>query len=95
MLIKRIVQFLTLILLCLPFWGNAQVTSSSMSGTIKSSTGEILQGASIKVVHIPTGTSYSTQTSKSGGFNLVNMIPGGPYTVRFPTLATRHIRSKI
>lgn len=59
----------------------AQVTTSSINGTVKTATGEILSGATIKALHQPSGTVYTTQTTKNGGFNIVNMIPGGPYKI--------------
>ncbi|WP_217998208.1 TonB-dependent receptor [Flavihumibacter petaseus] len=58
-----------------------QVTSSSLNGVVKSATGEILENATVKAVHIPTGTIYSTRTGKNGNYNIPNMIPGGPYSV--------------
>src|SRR5689334_13199056 len=54
----------------------AQVTTSSISGTVKSATGEALAGATVKAVHTPTGTNYTTVSSRDGIFNIVNMIPG-------------------
>ncbi len=59
----------------------AQVTSSSMSGTIKDDKGETLPGATIRAVHIPSGTTYSIGTNKDGLFNLPGMRIGGPYRV--------------
>src|SRR5436853_22815 len=59
----------------------AQVTSSSITGNVRSSSGEPLVGATVKAIHVPTGTVYTTQTRTDGVFNIVNMIPGGPYTV--------------
>jgi outer membrane receptor for ferrienterochelin and colicin len=58
----------------------AQVTTSSMTGTIKDSK-EALIGATVRAVHQPTGTSYSTSTNADGRFNIPNMRVGGPYQV--------------
>jgi outer membrane receptor protein involved in Fe transport len=58
-----------------------QVTTSSISGTVKSASGEPLSGATVKAVHTPTGTNYTTVSTREGVFNIVNMIPGGPYTI--------------
>jgi len=63
-----------------PMCALAQVTTSSITGIIKSSN-EVLAGATIKASHLPTGTTYTTQSLKQGVFNIVNMIPGGPYRV--------------
>src|SRR6266496_2110924 len=59
----------------------AQVTTSSISGTIKDANGEDLVGATVTATHQPTGTVYRTSSLKNGVFNLVNLIPGGPYTI--------------
>jgi hypothetical protein len=59
----------------------AQVTSSSMSGTIKDAKGITLPGATIKAVHVPSGTVYTAATNKNGLFNIPGMRVGGPYAV--------------
>ncbi|MES2826618.1 MAG: carboxypeptidase regulatory-like domain-containing protein [Bacteroidota bacterium] len=59
---------------------NAQVTTSTLTGTVKDAKGA-LPGAGVKATHTPTGTVYSSTTSADGGFTIVNMRVGGPYTV--------------
>lgn len=59
----------------------AQVTSSSMTGTIKDSKGETLPGTTIIATHIPSGTTYSASTNKDGLFAIPAMRIGGPYRV--------------
>ncbi len=59
----------------------AQVTSSSMTGSVKSPSGEILEGVTVKATHVPTGTVFTVMTDRSGIYNLVNLIPGGPYSI--------------
>jgi outer membrane receptor protein involved in Fe transport len=80
---RRSTQIILFLLLALISSMNvvAQVTTSSISGIVKSSSEEVLAGATVKAVHTPSGTVYITQTTKNGGFNIVNMIPGGPYTI--------------
>ncbi len=59
----------------------AQVTTSSVTGTVKSTTDEALTGASIVATHQPSGTKY-TAVSRSGGvFSIPNMRVGGPYLI--------------
>lgn len=77
---KRLFEFIVLMLL--PAVLLAQVTTSSMSGVVRSSAGDLLEGASVKAVHTPTGTTYSTVSRKAGVFNIPNMIPGGPYSIQ-------------
>jgi hypothetical protein len=60
----------------------AQVTTSGLSGSVKSTgTNEVLTGATIKATHLPTGAVYQTVTRKGGIFDISNMTPGGPYKV--------------
>jgi len=58
----------------------AQVTTSSMTGTIKDAQAA-LPGASVKAIHTPTGTVYGITTNNDGRFTIGNMRVGGPYTV--------------
>lgn len=80
MQMRKILPFV-LAMLALPFFMGAQVTTSSISGFVKNKSGEILQGSSIEITHTPTGTAYRTVSRKDGSFNLVNLIPGGPYSI--------------
>jgi hypothetical protein len=58
----------------------AQVTTSSMNGTIKDGRGP-LPGASVKATHVSTGTVYAASTNSDGRFNISNMRVGGTYKV--------------
>lgn len=58
----------------------AQVTTSSLSGTIHDSQ-ESLIGATIKATHQPTGTVYGSSSGIDGRFNIPNMRVGGPYLI--------------
>lgn len=59
----------------------AQVTTSSVTGVVTQSTGEVTYGATIRAVHVPSGTVYSSSTNESGRFSLPGMRVGGPYRV--------------
>ncbi|ASZ12010.1 carboxypeptidase regulatory-like domain-containing protein [Chitinophaga pendula] len=59
----------------------AQVTTSSMTGTIKDEKGEGLIGATVKATHLPSGTVYGTATQNKGSFAIQGMRVGGPYKV--------------
>lgn len=80
MKLKQILPFILAIGL-LPFTGLAQVTTSSITGTVKSSSGEILEGATVTAVHTPSGTQYQTISKSGGVFILPNIRIGGPYLV--------------
>ncbi|HMU45983.1 MAG TPA: carboxypeptidase regulatory-like domain-containing protein [Chitinophagaceae bacterium] len=79
-MLKRILSFLAVII-SVSFAVNAQVTTSSITGTVKSSKGDPLAGATITATHVPTGTVYRVQSTKGGQYDIPNMKPGGPYTV--------------
>lgn len=73
-------QFVIAVLL-MPVLTLAQSTTSSLSGTVKTNTGEILVGATVTATHEPTGTVYRVQSRTGGRFDISNMNPGGPYSV--------------
>ncbi len=79
-MLKKILPFI-LAILAMPLFMLAQTTTSSVSGLVKNKNGEALPGASITVVHVPTGTIYTTSARAGGRFEINNMNPGGPYTV--------------
>jgi hypothetical protein len=51
-----------------------------MGGYVKTTSGEHLSGAVIRIIHEPTGTVFFSLTNRSGIFTLENLNPGGPYT---------------
>lgn len=59
----------------------AQVTTSALGGTIKSTTDEALVGATVTATHLPSGTKYLTVTRPGGVFSIQNMRVGGPYLI--------------
>ena len=56
-------------------------TTAALAGQIVDEKGEGLPGASVVVIHVPTGTIYATVTRDDGQYNIVNMRVGGPYKI--------------
>lgn len=74
--------FTYLLLLFSALGVHAQVTTGSITGTIREGK-EILPGVSIKATHTPSGTTYITSSNQDGRFTLPNLRPGGPYKIQF------------
>jgi len=58
----------------------AQVTTSSMSGRVTDGK-DPLVGASVKVTHEPSGTTYTVVSNNEGRYTIQGMRTGGPYRV--------------
>jgi len=58
----------------------AQVTTSSVNGKVKDEKG-IIPGATIVIVHIPTGTVSKASSNELGLYRIGNLNPGGPYKI--------------
>lgn len=80
MKLKRILSLLIAAFL-FPFIMNAQVTTSSITGFVKSDKGEPLEGATVTAIHVPSGTKYVTLSNKDGNFTIPNTRIGGPFTL--------------
>ena len=79
-MLKRILFLFALAFMASPFVF-AQITTSAVSGTVKSATDEPLTGASIVATHLPSGTKYTTISRAGGVFGIQNMRVGGPYLI--------------
>lgn len=60
---------------------SAQVTTGSITGSVKGADGQPLIGATVKAVHVPSGSIFGTVSQSDGRFTIPNMRVGGPYTV--------------
>ncbi|MGJ3232099.1 MAG: TonB-dependent receptor [Oceanicaulis sp.] len=60
---------------------HAQETTGAISGQIVSQSGAPVSGASVTVIHTPTGSVSTAVTGPDGSFNARNLRVGGPYTV--------------
>jgi len=81
MKLKRILPLLFAVMLA-PILMQAQVTTSSITGFVKSDKGEPLEGATVTAIHLPSGTKYITITKRDGNFTLPNTRIGGPFQLK-------------
>jgi hypothetical protein len=80
-ILKRSILFLGLFL-GLPAALAAQgVTTGALSGTVVSSTGEDVVGATVIATHEPSGSQYGTAVREGGGYDIRGVRVGGPYTI--------------
>lgn len=79
---KKMKTFKLMLLTLFVCWqtGNAQVTTSSISGRVSDGS-DILPGALIRATHEPSGTLYVVTTNNDGRYTIQGMRTGGPYTV--------------
>ena len=64
----------------------AQVTNSSLGGSVVDENGEPVIGAGVIATHEPSGTVYGAATNAQGRFTINGMRPGGPYSVEVTSL---------
>ena len=70
-----------LLFLTTMFSGFAQVTTSAISGVVKTEDGGTLPGATVQVIHVPTGTKYGATTNQAGKYVIPAVRVGGPYKI--------------
>jgi hypothetical protein len=70
-----------------------QETNTDVIGIVKTQEGDLLEGASVTVLHQPTQSLYKTSTNSKGYFHFFNLKPGGPYivTISFVGFKTEYI----
>lgn len=59
----------------------AQETTATLNGIVSDGHGQLIGGATVSVLHVPTGTKTQTQTNNRGIYVVPNLKPGGPYIV--------------
>jgi hypothetical protein len=79
---RTTLYFLTLLLVFAGFESMAQVTTSSMSGVVKDDKGQPLVGATVTLRNESTGARFTVTTRTGGIFDINNLPPGGPYSVK-------------
>jgi outer membrane receptor for ferrienterochelin and colicin len=60
---------------------HAQVTSAQLRGTVVDETGAPVAGASVTIMHLPSGTAGSATTTSTGSFFESGLRVGGPYRI--------------
>ncbi|GAB2948621.1 TonB-dependent receptor [Hymenobacter coalescens] len=60
----------------------AQSRSASLSGTVKSENDDMIVGATVVAIHMPTGIRRTGTTDAFGQFSIPDMLPGGPFTLQ-------------
>lgn len=78
--LKKLLPLL-ITLLTISFYGNAQVTTGTITGSVKSIDGKGLEGATIVAKLPATGAVYRTISRSNGQFTIPNLRVGGPYEV--------------
>jgi TonB-linked SusC/RagA family outer membrane protein len=71
-----------LLLLAFSIGGRSQDLSASLSGFIKTESGESLEGVSVRAEHTASGASFSTVTDKKGAFLFAD-LKAGTYRLSF------------
>ncbi|MGC8748214.1 MAG: TonB-dependent receptor [Candidatus Kapaibacteriota bacterium] len=57
------------------------ITTSSITGTVFDVNGKPLAGATVKAIHLPSGTVSGVVVKSKGNFTIPGLRPGGPYKV--------------
>ena len=79
----KLQKFMAICVMSLAFAGSAwaQNTTASMQGQAQDPSGSPLEGVSVEVIHVPSGTVKQTTTQAGGQWQVRNLRVGGPYTV--------------
>lgn len=64
------------VLLCLAIPAMAQVTTGTILGTVRDSTGAVVPGAQVTITETSKGTSTQYATDETGGYNAPFLAPG-------------------
>lgn len=72
----------------------AQVTSSSISGKITDNNKSTLPGATVVATHTPSGSQYYAVADANGNYRLLNIRPGGPYTIEYRMVGFQTVKQE-
>ncbi len=93
----KAVRWILIAFVCLAFVasaGWAQVSTSSITGTVADKTGAVIPGAKVVGKNEGTGVNYETTTTSAGTYTISSLVPG-QYTITvshpgFRTFASAH-----
>ena len=60
---------------------HAQSTTAQLRGSVVDASGQPVSGATVTILHVPTGSVSVATTSDNGSYFESGLRPGGPYTV--------------
>lgn len=81
-LMKKVLSGLLALCLALTWSAHAQgLTTSSVNGTVTDKSGVPIAGATVTIVHEPSGTRATTVTRANGQYSVSGLRVGGPYTI--------------
>ena len=69
-------------LLMLPFVAFSQISTSTLTGKIKSKSGVTIAHSTIQITYTPTATKYGASADEAGIFHIYNANVGGPYIIK-------------
>lgn len=76
-----ILTAITALAVIFPSSALAQLTSTGMSGIVRTGDGAPVAGATVTAVFVPTNASFTAVTNAEGRYTFRNILVGGPYTV--------------
>lgn len=79
-------KLLLFFFLLFPIAMHAQTTKTSLAGKVVTEAGESVVGASLTLIHLPTGTIYGCATNETGMYFIPDLKPGGPYQIELSSL---------
>src|SRR4051794_27611241 len=73
---KRMLLLVVLIAGAVPRIALAQVDRATLAGTVKDAGGAVVPGATVSITNVATNVASAQQTSETGTYLFVNLIPG-------------------
>ena len=73
----------------------AEQTTGIIRGSVTDETGNPVSGASVQIIHIPSGSKSSTSSGNSGAFYSRGLRLGGPFKVTVTKSGQSSVRSNI